>query len=93
VSISYYYALPYKLFEYILAEIPLIAKNLPHLKKIIDTFKTGFSIDENNLAQLKEILTILKEDEKSYNQIKLNCKKASEELNWDDEITKLISVL
>lgn len=93
VSLSYYYALPNKLFEYIMAEIPVIATNLPQMKKIIDTFKTGFSIDENNLAQLKEILTILKEDEKSYNQIKLNCKKASEELNWDDEITKLISVL
>ncbi|MFN3872326.1 MAG: glycosyltransferase [Ignavibacterium sp.] len=93
VSLSYYYALPNKLFEYIMAEIPVIATNLPQMKKIIDTYKIGFAIEENNLTRLKEILTKLKEDETSYDEIRLNCKKASEQLNWDNEVKKLFSAL
>ncbi len=39
ISISYYYALPNKLFEYIMAGIPILASNLPQMKKVIDDYK------------------------------------------------------
>lgn len=91
ISKSYYYALPNKLFEYIMAEIPVIATDLPQMKKIIDDYKVGFAIAEGNVEQLKAVLTQLRNDQNLYAQLKLNCRTASHLLNWDGEIDKLFT--
>lgn len=93
VSLSYYYALPNKLFEYIMAEIPVITTNLPQMKKIIDEFKVGCSVNENDIKELKEVLFKLSNDESLYKQLKSNCKKASEILNWNKEFEILESTI
>lgn len=90
VSLSYYYALPNKLFEYIMAEIPVIATDLPQMKKIIEEHKVGFVIRENDTAELGNILNKLKDNSEFYHQIKANCKIASETLNWEVEIKQLL---
>jgi len=35
LSTSYYYALPNKLFEYIMADVPVVVSNLPQMKKLL----------------------------------------------------------
>lgn len=90
VSLSYYYALPNKLFEYIMAEIPVIVTDLPQMKKIINEYKVGFVIRENDTAELGNILNKLKDDSEFYRQLKSNCKLTSETLNWEVEIKQLL---
>lgn len=90
ISTSYYYALPNKLFEYIMAEIPIIATDLPQMKKIIDEFNVGYTIKENDIIQLKEVLTKLVIDKNLYIQMKLNCQRASQSLNWERDFGKLL---
>lgn len=93
ISLSYYYALPNKLFEYIMAEIPVIATDLPQMKKIIDEFKVGLTIKENDIEQIKQSLYKLKDDESYYNQLKYNCRIASQTLNWENGIIPLMTYL
>lgn len=93
VSLSYYYALPNKLFEYIMAEIPVITTKLPQMEKVIDEFQVGYSVNENDIKGLKEVLIKLSNDEALYKQLKSNCKKASEILNWNKEFDMLASKL
>ncbi len=88
VSLSYYYALPNKLFEYIMAEIPVIATNLPQMKKIIDDFSVGFVVEESDILKLNEVLSKLIIDHNLYNQLKLNCRIASQSLNWEKEFDR-----
>ena len=57
ISISYYHALPNKLFEYIMAGLPVISSNLPQMEKIVYQYKIGEVIDPENP---KEIETALK---------------------------------
>ncbi|AFH48972.1 Glycosyltransferase [Ignavibacterium album JCM 16511] len=90
VSMSYYYALPNKLFEYIMAEIPVITTDLPQMKKIIEEFEVGFTIPEGKINELINVLSKLSTDKNLYFQLKLNCRKASQTLNWGDEVEKLI---
>lgn len=45
VSLSYKLALPNKLFEYAMANIPIIATDLPAIRKIHDEFNFGILID------------------------------------------------
>jgi len=45
VSLSDYYCLPNKLFEYCFAGIPVLASNFPDILKIIKQYKLGISVD------------------------------------------------
>ena len=89
ISVSYYYALPNKLFEYIMAGVPVICSNLPQMKEIVDNYKVGVSIDlekeENLIDLLKEFLS----DNKKLDEYKSNCITARQDLNWETEFNKI----
>lgn len=93
LSTSYYYALPNKLFEYIMAEIPVICSDLPQMKKIIKEFNVGEAIpiesEEIISITIKQILN----NKGRWNVYKENCKLAKRQLNWDNEFKKLIPFL
>jgi len=88
-STNSYYALPNKLFEYIMAEIPVIVNNLPQMKEIVEQYKVGTVANS-----YKEIIKCLKhweENKAKYMELKENCRFASQELNWENEIKKIYS--
>lgn len=91
LSLSYQYALPNKLFEYIMAEIPVVVTSLPQMKKIVENYQVGFVVEENDLDQFKKILYKLKEDNLLYSNLKTNCRNVSRELCWENEIKKLLT--
>ena len=93
ISKSYYYALPNKLFEYIMAEVPVVVSNLPQMKGIVDKFDVGFVVDPDNNDELITALKNLTSDEEQYKKFKQNCKVASEELNWENEVGNLLELL
>jgi glycosyltransferase involved in cell wall biosynthesis len=47
VSLSDYYCLPNKLFEYCFAGIPILASNFPDILKVINQYKLGVCVDLN----------------------------------------------
>ena len=93
ISKSYYYALPNKLFEYIMAEVPVVVSNLPQMKEIVDNYNVGFAVDPDNKDELIAALKKLTSDAVLYKKFKQNCKIASEELNWENEIDNLLELL
>jgi len=93
ISKSYYYALPNKLFEYIMAEVPVVVSNLPQMKEIVYKFNVGFVVDPDNKDELITALKNLTSDEVLYKKFKQNCKIASEELNWENEFGNLLELL
>ena len=85
ISVSYYHALPNKLFEYIMAGLPVLCSDLPQMKKIVDGYRVGESI---NITSGETIYTTLKKWSESNSLLesyKENCKKAAGELNWQEE--------
>ncbi len=88
VSINNYYALPNKLFEYLMAGLPVIVNNLPQMKKIVSDFGIGEVMKEPDGNNLVDILMKWKNDKTLYNKLKNNCVKASGELNWEKEFAK-----
>jgi len=93
LSKSYYYALPNKLFEYIMAEVPVVVSNLPQMKEIVNKFNVGYVVDPDNKDELITALKNLTSDEMQYNIFKQNCKIASEVLNWENEVGDLLELL
>jgi glycosyltransferase involved in cell wall biosynthesis len=91
-NLNYRFSLPNKLFDYIHAEIPVLASPLIEIKKIIDGYQVGETIlnhDPKHIAsRIKEMLA----DEKKLAFYKGNCKFAAHELCWENEEKILIEV-
>ena len=83
-DLSYWYALDNKIFDYVLAQIPILATIQPEYKKIVNQYQIGLCInpDQEN-AYLKGFDLVLGTDYKQ------QLKDALEELNWDVEKLKL----
>lgn len=93
ISISYYYALPNKLFEYIMAGVPVLASNLPQMMKIIDQYKVGAYINLENKSEIIDKLKILLSNNELLKEYKTNCLRAKKDLNWDKEFSNLKQLL
>lgn len=89
ISLSYYYALPSKLFEYIMAEIPVLCSNLPQMKRIIKQYNVGRYVDLDMIESLDKILSEIISNKELMLVFKENCKLAKKELNWENEFRKL----
>jgi glycosyltransferase involved in cell wall biosynthesis len=48
-SLSDYYCLPNKLFEYCFSGLPVLASNFPEMKKIVDEYSLGFCCPPNSI--------------------------------------------
>jgi glycosyltransferase involved in cell wall biosynthesis len=85
ISISYYHALPNKLFEYIMAELPVLSSNLPQMKKIVEQYKVGEAINIDGINEIVSTLKVWCSDKNRLDQYRKNCETASKVLNWEEE--------
>ncbi len=88
--LSYHYALPNKLFDYIQAQIPVLVSELPEMKKIIETYKVGEIIADRNPKKLANQIEKILNSGKS--QYKNQLSRASEVLTWDKESKKIVEI-
>jgi glycosyltransferase involved in cell wall biosynthesis len=89
VSLSYYYALPNKLIEYVQAGLPVVGSNLPEIKRIMNDYFIGWILKEDDdLQTIMKSFDSLKNDK----NLKAGMSFASESLNWQNEKLALISL-
>lgn len=87
---SYDYCMPNKMFEYLMAGIPVIASNLFEMKKIIDLYKIGETIDYKNTNMLKE--KINKISIYNLNNFIENIESFKKKFNWEEQEKVLMKV-
>jgi glycosyltransferase involved in cell wall biosynthesis len=93
ISFSYYYALPNKLFEYIMAGVPVISCNLPQMKKNVGDYNVGICVDAESEEDVYTALSNIADNITALKQYKQNCFEAAKELNWQKEFEKLRNYL
>ncbi|MEZ5082685.1 MAG: glycosyltransferase [Bacteroidales bacterium] len=91
-NLNYRFSLPNKLFDYIHAGIPVLASPLFEVKKIIEQYKIGTTIENHNPIDFAAKISDIFSDDKQYSEWKENTKFAAQELNWEKEKTKLQEV-
>jgi glycosyltransferase involved in cell wall biosynthesis len=84
VSLSDYYCLPNKLFEYIFAGVPVVASDFPDLRSMIEKYNLGKCCSLNTDSILKTILEI---ELNPTGRITTNL----EEISWRSQAEKLKS--
>ncbi|MGK9476996.1 glycosyltransferase [Melioribacter sp. OK-6-Me] len=85
ISISYYHALPNKLFEYIMAALPVICSNLPQMKKIVTQYRVGEIVYIEKGESVADIIYKWLDNPPLLHDYRKNCLRAAEELNWQRE--------
>ncbi len=88
--LSYRYCLPNKMFEYLMAEIPVIVSNLNEMKRLVEFNKIGTVAKENSPNGLKvAIEEAVKLDKK---ELKTNIQKLKTIYNWEEQEKVLLNV-
>ena len=88
--LSYRYCLPNKLFEYIMAEVPIIVSNLPEMSKVVKKNNIGVVVENETLEGIKKAIEkALLLDKK---QISKNLKNLKNIYNWEEQEKVLLKL-
>lgn len=90
-NLNYRYSLPNKVFDYIQCGVPVLASNLPEVRKIVEDFSIGRIMENYSVDSLASLinLMILSDDRE---MLKTHLEQASKELIWQQNIPVLDSV-
>ena len=86
VSLSYYYSLPNKFFEFAFSNLHILASNFPDMRNLINTYSIGSCISPNYNMLIKKIQFF----EANRHKIKIK-RKNLRDLEWGTQSEKLIN--
>ena len=90
---SYRDALPVKMFEYMIASMPVISSNNKLWKSIIDKHKCGICVNPLNPKEIADAIKYIIENPKEAQRMGENGKRAVLDIyNWENEEKKLFRV-
>jgi len=89
---NHLYCSPNKFFEYVLAEIPVITADLPFFNLMHKKYGIPMLTDVSNERLLGEFINQLLSEPRVLNELKLKCRQAGKELNWEIEGSKLLKI-
>jgi glycogen(starch) synthase len=89
-SLSYHFALPNKLFEAIMAGIPVIGSNLPEIQQVISEYSCGLVFDTE--LELKAAMQRMMTDPLLLKKLREATSVAKQKLNWDYEHEILLDI-
>lgn len=79
--LSYYYSLPNKIFEYLMAELPIIVPNAIEMKNFVLEKQVGVVLNENNCEELNKAINYMIEIDR--NKFHLNIINTKNTYNWE----------
>lgn len=90
---KYLTALPVKMFEYMIAKVPVISSDFPYWKQIVDDAECGICVDALNPDEIKNAIQYIIENPDIAKKMGENGrKKVLEKYNWDIEKAKLLAL-
>ncbi|WP_342388735.1 glycosyltransferase [Salinicoccus bachuensis] len=91
-SFNHYSASSNKLFEYMMAHVPVVGCDFPEIKRVIEEEDIGVSIDASQVGNITQAVQSLLENEEKRNELSRNCATAKHKYNWQSEQQKLLDI-
>jgi glycosyltransferase involved in cell wall biosynthesis len=92
LGLSYYYALPNKLFDYIQARVPVLVSDLPEMAAVVRNYDIGQVTDTTDPLQLATIMGDMLLDQARISAWKISLDKAASELCWENEEIRMLEL-
>ncbi len=92
--LNHYYSLPNKLYEYMMAGLPVIASDFPEMARIINKHNCGILVDPSSTEAIADgIRALLTTSQDEMRQMGIRGRNASlEQYNWPVEEKKLVDL-
>jgi glycosyltransferase involved in cell wall biosynthesis len=87
-SLSVYFSLPNKLFEYVFSGLPVLASNFPDISDKVNNYNLGLVVDFNKDAIISGIEELINRDRKKISQ-----NNNLDVLTWDYQKYKITKIL
>ncbi|HJG32113.1 MAG TPA: glycosyltransferase [Jeotgalicoccus aerolatus] len=91
-SFNHYSASSNKLFEYIMANVPVISCDFPEIKKVVEKENIGLSINAEDPKSIAAASQKLIDDPALREEFSRNCDHAKLKYNWENEKEKLLAI-
>jgi len=91
-NLNYRFSLPNKLFDYIQAGTPVIASDLPEVRKIVESYKIGKIVDNHIPENIAQIVRECIDDKELIKLWRNNLTFAARELCWENEEKVLLKI-
>jgi glycosyltransferase involved in cell wall biosynthesis len=85
VCFNHYSASSNKLFEYMMAGVPVVACDFPEIKGVVVGDGTGVCVDSHDSASIAEGVNKLLSNPSMHTEMQKNAIEASKKYNWDNE--------
>lgn len=89
ISLSYYYSLPNKVFEYAMSGVPLIVSNFPEMSNFVNSYQIGWAVSPDIDGLRVKIAEL---NQGHLEAVKSNFIRVYNEVSWQIEEKKLIKV-
>ena len=86
---SFYYSLPNKLFEYMMAGLPILASNFPEMQRVVRETRTGATVDPTDIAAIREQITAFLDNAEQREACAQASLQAAQSYNWERESVQL----
>jgi len=86
------YCTPNKLFEYVAAAVPMLATDLPELRRLIAGNDIGLMIDTTSPAAIAGAIDSAAADLAQLRRLRSNVEEARRRLNWSEESKTLVGI-
>ncbi len=91
-GLNYRYALPNKLFEYIMAGVPVLASDLPEMRAVIAPRGVGRLIADTTPEGIARAAREMLADRAGLAEMSARCREAARELCWESQEETLLSI-
>ena len=92
VEMNNYFASPNKLFDYLMAGVPIIASDLPEIARLVDSLKVGCLVDQGDPIDIgRGVVEVL--DSADYGGMRDRAQRAATDLyNWEKQAQGLLGI-
>ena len=91
-SKSYLFSMPNKLFEYVMAGLPVIASNYPDMQAFVQKNDLGLTCDPESADEIKASINFMIDNPIQRKQFAEHSKVASKKYNWQVEQQTLLAI-
>ncbi len=89
---SYYFSAANKAFDYIQAGLPSLQMDFPEYRRLQEQYGVFVLVHEASPRAIVEAVEALRQDPARYTRLATACRQAAEDLHWEKEAPKLLSL-